>query len=231
VLNFRDDAVVGAWLKRLSALVLPRYVLVLDQVINNARVGEWLKQNRSAPLLPNREALYDLVQRDYVKDQPIDYLEFGVMNGASIRYWADMNRHPESRFFGFDTFTGLPEAWGWVEKAGAFDCGGKVPQIDDPRVHFEKGLFQDSLPGFLERFSPKNRLVIHQDADLYSSTMYSLTMLDRLAVAGTILLFDDFSSPLHEFRALNDYCSSYRRKVKAIGMTGNFAQQAAFIVE
>jgi len=116
-------------------------------------------------------------------------------------------------------------------EAGAFDTGGKVPQIDDPRVSFQAGWFNDTLPRFLKSFAPKSRLVIHIDSDIYSSGLYVLTQLDSIAVPGTILIFDEFFSALHEFRAFRDYLSAYRRKLRALGCTGDTAGRVAFIYE
>src|SRR6266545_4942707 len=79
---------------------------------------------------------------------PIDYLEFGVYEGVSIRYFAERHRDPESRFVGFDTFSGLPENWREFGP-GHFDVNGRVPSIKDSRVSFVPGLFQDTLPTFL----------------------------------------------------------------------------------
>jgi hypothetical protein len=31
---------------------------------------------------------------------------------------------------------------------------------------------------------------------------------------GTVVVFDEFSSIMHEFRALEDYCSAYRRRYR-----------------
>ncbi len=67
-------------------------------------------------------------------------------------------------------------------KEKTFDVGGQVPAIDDPRVAFVKGYFQDTVPGFLEQFrpSPSNRLVLHMDADLYTSKRITVSFrMDR----------------------------------------------------
>lgn len=56
-----------------------------------------------------------------------------------------INTCPDSRFFGFDTFEGLPEDWtAGNTRKGGFDVGGAVPDLPDPRVRFVKGLFQET---------------------------------------------------------------------------------------
>jgi O-methyltransferase len=217
--------------KAAAAVVFPLHVPFLEKLNANALVKRWMRQNPGLPVYEHRYLMYDALERDVIRDGPIDYIEFGVWKGETLRRWTGINRHPDSRFFGFDSFVGLPETWDGVRGAGAFDVGGQLPDIDDPRVTFVKGWFQDTLGDFLRTFEARSRLVIHHDSDLYSSVMYCLTMMNDVMVPGTILIFDEFSSPLHEFRALNDYTQSYRRRVRALGMTAQFAQQAAFVME
>jgi len=42
----------------------------------------------------------------------INYLEFGVADGISFKWWVNRNKNANSKFIGFDTFTGLPEDLG-----------------------------------------------------------------------------------------------------------------------
>jgi len=107
---------------------------------------------------------------------PLTFLEFGVYQGDSLRRWLALNRHPDSRFLGFDSFTGLPARWR-SRPAGYFDCGGEVPAITDPRVSFVPGWFNQTLPGTLTKLppaSPARKLLVHIDADLHASALYCL---------------------------------------------------------
>lgn len=168
------------------------------------------------PRFATREAMWN-----YLADEtsgPIDYLEFGVHQGHSLLHWSLANRNPASRFVGFDTFEGLPEHWNQAYPKGHFDMAGQMPSTDDPRVTFVKGLFQDTLGAFLAGYvaRPGVRRVVHIDCDLYTSALYCLTKLDSLLETGTIVVFDEFGDVQHEFRAFNDYTTSYRRGAKLI---------------
>jgi hypothetical protein len=136
-----------------------------------------------------------------------------------LHWWSQHLTCPEARFFGFDCFAGLPEEWG-VVRAGTFDTGGRLPPIDDPRVEFVVGLFQNSVIPFLNRYPLQRRKIIHMDADLYSSTLYVLALLAPYLQSGDIIVFDEFGSlrmAQHEFRAFEDFCSAFRVSVLALG--------------
>jgi O-methyltransferase len=197
-----------------------------------SRFRDWSNDHPCDKAFTDRFELYSYLN-EILGTGPIDYLEFGVYQGASIGEWSRLNQHPVSRFYGFDSFEGLPEQWkggvlGHDSMArGSFDVSGQVPTFDDCRVEFIKGYFQDSLPTWLEQFQPKNRLVIHMDADLYTSTLYVLCSLDRLIVTGTVIIFDEFAAVNDEFRALADYTSSFRRTYRLLAYTKPNRHQVA----
>jgi len=186
------------------------------------RLEKFRKTHQNHPIFKNKKALYRHLNQVILNDQAIQYCEFGVYQGASIACWADINQHPDSKFVGFDTFTGLPEQWvnfTGVKDKHVFDTQGNIPSIADERVSFVKGLFQKTLPSFVKNQELNGNLVIHADADLYGSTLYLLTQFDPYMPAGTIIIFDEFSSMLHEFRALEDYCAAYLREFRVLGAT------------
>ena len=144
------------------------------------------------------------------------YLEFGVYRGDSLRLWLAKILHPDSRFVGFDTFTGLPERWRPTEPAGHFNANGAIPDIKDPRCSFEVGLFQDTLPAFVTRTDLSGRLVVNLDADMFTSTLFVLTTLAPYFKSGDLIFFDEFSCPLDEFRAFEEFVRSFRVKYEVL---------------
>ena len=166
--------------------------------------------------------LYLAVNRQEALDQaPIDYFEFGVAGGFSFKWWLAGNQQPTSRFFGFDTFEGLPEKWGAFEK-GSMAYALESLQISDQRARFYKGLFQDTLLPFLEHYESRNRKLIHIDSDLFSSAIFVLTQMYRVLKPGDILLFDEFAVPQHEFLAFKIFTESFYIDYEVIGAANNY---------
>jgi hypothetical protein len=210
------------WTKKFLSKVIPNCGR-LRYLISLPLLEIWRKEHgETYPLFAKREELYLHLLKNVIGADPINYLEFGVYKGASIRYFVENHANPKSKFYGFDTFTGLPERWEFFSETkaeGHFSTKGVIPDIKDSRVKFIPGLFQDTLPSFLASDLGPERLVIHLDADIYSATLYVLTRMHDVLKPGTIILFDEFSSVLHEFRALADYCAAYQKSYKILGAT------------
>lgn len=151
----------------------------------------------------------------------IDYFEFGVASGTSFKWWVENNKDKYSRFFGYDTFEGLPEKWG-VYNSG--DMKSDIPAIDDKRVTFIKGMFQDTFDRLNLR--PK---IVHLDCDLYSSMTYVLNRIQW--TDGDIIIFDDFNVMAHGFRAFYDWTTSTKIKYEVIAGTKHNSELAIKIKE
>ena len=178
----------------------------------------------------DRLRLYSHISRSEGLDtRPIHYFEFGVASGVSFSWWMNENKNPGSYFAGFDTFEGLPEDWHFFKKG---DFGHDAPELADSRGRFVKGLFQDTLYQFLEEYKKDDQVVrvLHLDADLYSSTLFALTMMAPYLKKGDILFFDEFNIPNHEFAAWTDFIRSYYIKYKVLGAVNNFYQTCFKII-
>jgi Macrocin-O-methyltransferase (TylF) len=201
---------------------------VLDKPI---QIMKWCRfvKTCECPLFNTRGDLYEHLENTMLRGAPMDYLEFGVANGASLIAWLNLHKDPNSRFWGFDSFEGLPEDWCNDRPKGTFARAGRPPDISHPRLKFVVGWFQETLPQFLLNFKPQARIIVHNDSDLYSATLFTLTQLDSIAPPGTIIIFDEFWDARHEFRALMDYALAYQRKFEVIAATKGFRQAAVLL--
>lgn len=150
----------------------------------------------------------------------INYLEFGVASGESFNWWMTKNENDESNFYGFDTFTGLPEDFGPYKK-GTFNANS-IPAIKDSRGRFFQGLFQQTLPGFLKTFDNTKKTIVMMDADLYTATFFTLASLTPFLKKDDIILFDEFAVPTHEFMAFQQFMDCYYFNLEFIGAASNF---------
>ncbi len=187
------------------------------------------------------------------------FLEFGVHEGKDLVRMATFLNSVEKQskssvnncssiFHGFDSFEGLPEDWingqldgnnQLVHKKGAFDTGGKAPQVDGLRLQlrdyglghqssvadkivFHKGWFHETLPPFLEDHNSPVAFV-HADADLYTSTLTVLQELceRKLLRKGTVIIFDEFWNYPHwqegEFKAWTEIVEVFGLHYKHFG--------------
>jgi O-methyltransferase len=186
-----------------------------------------LRDSHPCESFVTREDMFRYLHESRLDGDAIDYLEFGVYRGESINCWVKLNKNANSRFFGFDSFEGLPEDWRGGQQKGHFNVGGEIPRIDDRRVQFVRGWFGSTVPEFARCFAPRNRMVIHLDADLYSSTMLALMQLGPFMAKGTLLMFDEFYDREHEFRALMDWQRVYKREFRIVAEVDNFSKVCA----
>jgi len=160
-------------------------------------------------------------------------LELGTNNGGSLKYFVD--HLPQTfRLVGFDCFEGLPESWDGLPAGSIKGFGGPVelwaddpqkrreivanlergigfPPPPQPNVSIESGLFSESVTRYLSKNGwPDDLRLIHFDADLYISTRPILDTICGPLKYRYIILFDEFYSANHEFKAWREFVDLYR---------------------
>jgi hypothetical protein len=146
--------------------------------------------------------------------------EFGVYKGTTLTAIAE---HFTPRVVhGFDSFEGLPEAWGGTGKGrGDFDIGGKPPDLSVRNVEFHVGQFDATVPRFAEAHHGPFGFV-HLDADLYSSTKTVFDTLQSWFVAGTVIVFDEYFGyhgwRLNEHRAFQEFLDTTGLSFRALSI-------------
>jgi O-methyltransferase len=214
--------------KQVAAFFFP-HSKMLDRLNSNAQLFRFIRQH-PVKIVHGRENFHSYIHSEYCGNGEICYLEFGVSRGESLKWWTEFNKNERSRFFGFDTFEGLPENWQLLfgeVRAGTYSTGGQLPAMSDNRVTFIKGLFQDTLDAFLVGWRQPRTVIIHLDADLYSSTLYVLTRLHNIVADGAILIFDEFCTACDEFRAFENYVSAYKTSYQCLAASTSDYRQVA----
>jgi len=187
----------------------------LTNALGGLEQGRWVADvGRRVPNLPDRFAVFDEAVRRVRGTRPL-YLEFGVYRGRTLRYWASHLESPDARFVGFDSFEGLPEDWQPNAQAGAFSVG-TPPVLDDERVSFVVGWFDETLP----RYEPPehDQLIVNVDCDLYSSTRCVLDWLAPRLSPGTLVYFDDLFNRDHQWRALREWLDGTGKAARPVAM-------------
>lgn len=221
--------------KQLASLLWPKFSSSIDAVNRNAQMFASIRGYEGGVIerCTNRLEMYSGVNKR-LGNQAITYLEFGVWKGESLQAWTSLNTNEGSRFYGFDSFEGLPEQWdhgfGHATERQEFDMGGAGPTIVDPRVRLVKGWFQQTLRGFLLETELHHPVVVHVDSDLHSSAMYTLCTLDPILRSGDVVIFDEYTSPSNEFLAWEEYKRAFMRSARCIAMSNRWSQ-IAFVLE
>jgi len=138
-----------------------------------------------------------------------DYLEFGVSGGqgiTSVFHFAQRYNLKSMRFYGFDSFQGLPEITGvdangycpfskgqYACDVNTFKKGISRNGVDINRVAIIPGWFGEVLNEETKKTLPiRKAAIIVVDCDLYESSIPVLNFITDYVQDGTVLIFDDW---------------------------------------
>jgi O-methyltransferase len=221
--NIVKKLVIG-WVKK-HLWTLPEDML--NRAVSYSIIQRKFSELLISPLYARREDIWRVVLNEVeAKKNRILFLEFGVFEGASFRFFSKEIIHPASRLIGFDTFIGLPEDWGHRLK-GTYSAAGITPDIDDRRASFIVGLFQDTFPSLQISDANFDSVVVHLDADLYSSTLFVLTECWR-RFSKVYVIFDEFVGD--EARALYNFSQAFQCDVKFLAHDSMPPKRVACII-
>ena len=157
------------------------------------------------------------------------FLEFGVASGNTINEMSSL--FPSHKFYGFDSFGGLPETWRSGFEKGIF-LQKTAPDVNN-NVELIVGLFNETLPNFL--WCHKDDIAfLHIDCDLYSSTKTIFDLCADRIKSGTIICFDEYfgypSWQEHEHKAFVEFTEEHDIHFEYIAYNMNHEQVAVKIL-
>jgi hypothetical protein len=146
------------------------------------------------------------------------WLEFGVYSGSTINKLSKLC----NKIYGFDSFEGLPEDWAPGHPKGTFKTE-IIPQVKN-NVELVIGLFEESIPKFLNERTIDKITFINVDCDLYSSTKTIFKYFGPYITSGTYIYFDEYidkrnPSGKDESDAFFEFLTDYKLNYKTIAYT------------
>ncbi len=187
---------------------------------------------RNARIFKSRRDLFAACLEESARVAGGMNMEFGVYKGDSLNTLAKLA--PDKIFWGFDSFEGLPEQWTIESKKGAFNVGGKLPQVRK-NVRLVKGFYSETLTKFSAEHANDAVAFMHVDCDLYSSTKEILEALGDRFRPGTMIVFDEYYNYpdwlWHEHKAWLEYVEARRIKFTYFGFIRIGSQVAVRIDE
>ncbi len=192
---------------------------------------------------------------DYARSNRLggDYLEFGVWRGGTFipayQFSKAMGKNlRDMKFYGFDSFEGLPKIEEEDSKGFAhflkgdynFGVGALTKKlrksgVDMRRVRLIKGWYDKALNKDLKRkIAIKKAAIVWIDCDLYKSTVPVLNFITEYLQDGTIIVFDDWfcfrgNPEQGEQRAFGEWLKR-NKNVLAIPIRKSYWGGQAFII-
>src|ERR1700734_1014510 len=105
----RSDGMHAMRRKKLASCLWPRFSSSLYALNRNSQMFAAIRkyQREAVRKYANRAQMYSAINERRA-NWALSYLEFGVWRGESLELWSHINTNPASRFYGFDSFEGLP---------------------------------------------------------------------------------------------------------------------------
>ena len=140
-------------------------------------------------------------------------LEFGVGSGTTYFYQvtAILDKYPNSKLIGFDSWQGLPKETDgvWYPDRHAEGCLTFPKQNvestlkssglwDDPRFRLVDGFYENTLTSELQA-EIQDLVFVNIDVDIHKSCVELLEFIRPMLRPGVNLYFDDWKDPIDKF--------------------------------
>ena len=162
----------------------------LEILVEHVDFSTWVKTNfPEARFYRTREKLWKQMQNTAAEVYGVEWdcYEFGVAHGYLTNKWLEAPSTYIRSWNGFDRFSGLPTNWRDLDE-GHFDNEGVPPDIEDARLCWHVGNFEETVPSVNLTTNPK---ILFFDLDLYDPTLFVWIKFKDSLNSQDIIYFDE----------------------------------------
>jgi len=153
-------------------------------------------------IIQNLDRAYRLMKRAPIRG---DFVEFGVFRGGSLIQTMKMLKFKDAKYYGFDSFEGLPPTKVPLKgnlKQEFFEKNFSNTSLEYVKEKLRsKGLNAVLVKGYFNKLKPLSSYGIKKirfayiDADIYEGYRDALSLITPYLQVGTVMLFDEFIAP------------------------------------
>lgn len=206
----------------------------LRYILNEKEYLEFIKKQNIPDI--KFDALRYILKENMLDDSGL-VMECGTWKGQTLDMISEFTNKD---VYGFDTFKGINVQWEEVDM-NKFNINGELPkqveQLDknvrfkttgltkkfNSNVNFVKGLFQNTLPGFLKEKNQKISF-LHIDCDIYEGAKSIFDNCNKYLSNNSIIVFDElvnyYGFENGEFKAFYEWVNKNNIKFEWIGIDG-----------
>ena len=206
----------------------------LRYILNEKEYLEFIKKQNIPDI--KFDALRYILKENMLDDSGL-VMECGTWKGQTLDMISEFTNKD---VYGFDTFEGINVQWEEVDM-NKFNINGELPkqveQLDknvrfkttgitkkfNSNVNFVKGLFQNTLPGFLKEKNQKISF-LHIDCDIYEGAKSIFDNCNKYLSNNSIIVFDElvnyYGFENGEFKAFYEWVNKNNIKFEWIGIDG-----------
>jgi hypothetical protein len=218
-------------------------VMNIRRMSKDVATGDTWRYMESKDLEDLKDCVTDYDLYDWVVNTQLDpalletglMLEFGTATGRTLNQFAHWL--PHKTIYGFDGWQGLPEKFNDLS-AGHFaqelpvvltNCELVQGWFGTRPTQDQSSIAENTAQNFANTHQ-EPIVLLHLDADLYSSTKTVLDAFAKQIVPGTVILFNEYwNHPTwkkHEFRAWQEHVAQHRVQYEYIGYASDHQEVA-----
>ena len=181
---------------------------------------------RSIVTEENRMNLFLIIKFFFPALSSRNIIEFGSYRGGSAIFMANCLKHfyPDAELYALDSYEGMPATdkkydlhdEGDFADVDLNEIAGYAESVGLNNIQFVKGVFEDTLPGIIQKDVKFG--MAHIDCDIYSAVAYSQNEIYSQLVSGGYLVYDDacVSSCIGATQAVEEFMISRQKHSEQI---------------
>jgi hypothetical protein len=212
-----------------------RLIQRLNGVLDYVELGKWLRLHGflGGVMVASCTEVFSLTA-DTLAETAVLYVQFGAQDPGMTRKWAELLRHPGTRFEIFDPLDAFHHTWlpargrghAW-ESAAPPGADARLEALQpllahDPRIRYVSGEHLEELLEAYEWSEPADVIAVF-DTDYYRTTKVGLGYVGPRLPLGSYVFLDQLNHRADEMRAFHEFLLESEMRFELVATNRHFS--------